>query len=425
MKPHRSLFLLLSTAAVHLLASQSIRSQSTLTLQFHDHDGSVAEEAVYPVLRTGSLEGTLTGITPGTELEYVWAFYNQASALLYCETGTGANDRAYFVFHREDHLLVATSNGCAVSLPVATHGFPQLPVGTFIMRFWAASPGNMTFDSTTGVPTSGAQVDLQMSVTVQNVAFAVYTPNPRNLVIGETARFRALTSSPVEQDTYLTVIADDALGELSTSQILIPQGQTCSADFTLEVGTSLVAGQIAFIDDAGYEHRSSMLRSALALEVQFEGTGAGSLPEVTFSSWCKHKAVAINYGDGEEVCSNPSVNPTAPIICQAPNGTLRIEYTKAKCAGAWYTACHFFNETVNHPQYKAGLTYSKPPSGSTTGQTSGGVQVGGTVNVGPVSGSGQVSGSSGSTTTAPLYQKCCKIDHMGWAQWVRPQCKTI
>jgi len=397
----------------------------SLSCKFCDHDGIVHESSAIPVLRTGALQGMLECEGLADSLTFVTEFYSASADLLYVETGLNSADKAYFVYPSEARL-VGKGGAYWVNMPIGTPGSPQLPIGDFAMRTWVAEEGTtMQLDPVTGAPYAGYAAVIDTPISVIDVGFAVYTPNPRNLLVGQVARFRILAADPVQQDEYFEIMGDDSLGVLGATQVMIPAGETYSAEFTLETDTSLVAGQIVALGSDGVEYRSAMLQTVLArTSTAFEDPAIPAIPETDTWAWCAHKAKAHAFGDGEEICGDCAVNPSSAGMCQFPNGLQRFAITGAVCGFALTTDCVFYHEVIQAFAMTGGDTYSKG-CGGTTSEVNVNGEVGGTVNKGPVSGSGKVGGSYGSNTNHPLHQKCCIVQHTGQGPRTIVQCKTV
>jgi hypothetical protein len=401
----------------------SAATSQSLALRFEDHDGSRAAEATFAVLRTGHVVGSLELPGGPSKLECATAFYTSNGHLMYVSTGEMPTDRAYFVYRGAP--LGGDGGRYPVKFPIGTPGAPQLPIGTFTMRLWVAAPGSMTFDAVTGAPDGGSLAVIDTQVAVAGVNFAIHSSNPRNIQAGQIARFRVLTADPVAEDTYLKVFGDDTLGVLGVSQIMIPSGATCSAEFTLEASLGLVEGQIAVVDDSGAEYRSPMLRVVLPSSARLLDGQQEVLPEKDRWAWCAFPAKDLPYGDGEEVCGDCGVNPASPEICQFQAGQRRTRTSAPQCAFAWTTDCEFFHDPIKVSVLKAGVTF-KQPCGSTSSQVSGGTVVG--VRLGSQNGSnwnGQTSGNFQSTTERPEHMKCCVVTHDGRGEQTVVQCRTI
>jgi hypothetical protein len=405
----------------------SAATSQSLALRFEDHDGSRAAEATFAVLRTGHLVGSLELPGGPSKLECATAFYTSNGHLMYVSTGEMPTDRAYFVYRGAP--LGGDGGRYPVKFPIGTPGAPQLPIGTFTMRLWVAAPGSMTFDAVTGAPDGGSLAVIDTQVAVAGVNFAIHSSNPRNIQAGQIARFRVLTADPVAEDTYLKVFGDDTLGVLGVSQIMIPSGATCSAEFTLEASLGLVEGQIAVVDDSGAEYRSPMLRVVLPSSARLQDGSQGPLPELPAKdkwAWCKFQAKdSPEFGDGQDACGPCGVNPPSHEICRFPSGAMRAWHAKAECAGALTTDCEYFHDNIWVQVISAKGTFAKP-CGSTSSEVSGGTVVGG--RLGRKNGSnlnGQISEGYQSTTQRPEIMWCCTIKHEGPGYAMVVQCRTI
>jgi hypothetical protein len=402
-----------------LILAQSIAAQ-TLTLGYRGHDGASAETARMPVLATGNLVGKLTIETTERELEFTAAYYSNNGNLLFSEAGS-PDARAWFVFRAQDRRLYPDANPMQfpITLPVGEQGGAQLPVGNFTLRVWVGRPGAMRYDPTTGVPVAGFTGTATAPVTVDPVPYAVYVPSPRNLAIGSKVEMRILTDRAVSRNVTFRVLANDLLGSVSATQVMIPRGKTCSPGFILSVTSSNAEGQIVVRDDAGGEYRTSMLRT------QPQGTQAlgpnEDEPGIDSFAYCSKRAKWRHFGENEQVCGSCATNPSSPVACQVPPGQSHGVYEKAECTWNFTDDCELFREQHNGVQtYSASNTYNQS-CGSTqwkidlTGELTG--TIGGIV--------GQIGGNITAAGTITKYQKCCLVRHGPLATVSLVQCRTI
>ena len=402
-----------------LLLASSVAAQS-LTLTYRGDDGVNADSAVFPVLATGNLVGTLTLETTERELEYVTAYYSTNGHLLFSETES-RDARAWFVFRPQDRRLTASGTSpmqFSTQLPIGEQGGAQLPVGTFSLRLWVGRVGAMQYDPITGVPISGYTAVVNTPVTVQGVTYALYVPNPRNIVAGSKVELRVLTSRPVARDVVFRVYPNETLGEIAATQVIIPRGQTCSAGFLLKAGLGLSQGQISVRDDVGTEFRSSMLR--LIGEPMARGPNEDE-PGIDDYAYCLRKAKWRHFGENEQVCGGCATNPTSPPACQVAPGQSHGVYEKAVCDYYPFDDCELFREQHTGVQtYSASNTFNQ-----SCGATQWHVDVNGQVSGGIGGATGQVGGSVSVSGQTVKYQKCCLVRHGPLQDVSLIQCRTI
>lgn len=407
--------LLASVAMACGLGAQSLQ------LGWRGDDGAMAETAVLPVLGTGRLVGTLTTPTTERDLEYVVGYYSQTGRLLFSEARQEPGGRVWFVFQPKDHRLAAqggVGNSFSVSLPIGVAGGAQLPVGNFTVRIWAGRAGNMRYDGT-GVPISGYVTTATAPVMVQDVPYGIYTSNPRAMPVGAAVPMRVLTSQPVRRDTVLRVYGSSALGELSVSQVMIPRGQTCSAEFVLATGSSPVEGQVVVRDDVGVEARSSMLKLVTMTDPEYHQ--GDEVPELDQWAYCAKKAKWRSYGTEEQVCGDCEENPTSPNECHVGPGEAKAHYDPADCADWFWDECEYFIENhANVQTYAASNTFNQS-CGGTKWHIEGGVVVGGSIG----GATGEATGSISVSGETIEYRKCCLVRPGPRVNKQLIQCRTI
>lgn len=403
-----------------LLIAPAITGQS-LTVAYRGDDGVDADDATFPVLATGQLAGTFTVETSAHELEYAAAYYSSNGFLLYSETDS-ADSNAWFVFRPQDRRLTSSDGQPTlfpISLPIGEQGGAQLPVGSFTLRVWAGPVGAMQYDPLTGVPISGFAGTATVPVTVQDVPYALYVPDPRNLIVNSQVHMRVLTTQPVTRDVVFVVNQNPTVGEVEATQVMIPRGETCSAEFTLQTAIGLAEGQIVLLDDNGNEVRSSMLR--LVNESMYPLGENEDEPGIDDWAYCASKAKWRAYGENEQVCGGCSTNPTSPVECHVAPGASHGVYTKAVCGFSLVDDCELFRETHKGVQtYSASNTYNQS-CGGTQWQVNANGQVTGGIN----GASGQVGGSISVSGQTVKYQKCCLVRHGPRKDLTLIQCRTI
>ena len=395
----------------------------SLSLSFRDHDGTVTEDASFPVLRTGSLVGTVDlPVSDPLVLDYVWGFYADGE-LCYAETAPGGETRSHYTFAPEGGGKMVVDGGKGrVELPYGYDGYMQLPVGGYSLRLWLGRPGEMQVDEFTGEVVRGALYDLRAPVAVESVPFAVHTWSPRRIEFDEEVVFRVITEDPVERDTYFTVTAPEGVGELSVSQVLIPAGSTASADFLFVAPALRVEGALAAIRDDGVQMDSPMLRIEPNSNFVTEGSVGVTLPPDDGWAYCSTKAKPISYGAGGERCSKDCDNPApaADEMCLVTPGLARAQWTVARCSFAFTTDCQFYTDTLMLNYYTAEPTYLKPCGATTTE-----VEIGGSIGIGRRGVGARIGGEYENSDTELKFMTCCKIKFDQRKPKKVAQCRTV
>ena len=406
--------LLLVTAVANCAAQQ-------LTLAFRGHDGSAANEAVFPVLSTGSLVGAVVGVEGPDIAECVVAYYSSNGCLLNSTTGSSPAERTYFVFRMRDRILKREAGRkYSISIPIGAEG-AELPVGNFLLRIWIGARGSMQFDPVTSEPLAGYSATVACQVCVTNVPFAVYVPNPRHLQAGSNVAIRIVTSTPVAQDEFFQVYSPKNLGALSVSQVMIPAGKTCSSEFIMVAESSPGAeGQVVAIAANRSAYRSSKLR----IDQETWTVGEGEQPAIpALDEWayCAYQSEWLRYGENEPICGPCADNPDSHPSCQAGPGEMRGSYTRPKCMDWLWDECEFFLETQEDVQtYTASNTFDQLCSGiKWKVNLQGGVEA--DINVA----SGNLGGEVALAGTSVKYRKCCLMRSSEKKTLTRIQCRTI